>query len=515
MIDWAIEMCDVLEYLHTQKPSPIVFRDMKPSNVMIDSNGRVKLIDFGIAKAFVRGVKHTMIGTEGYSAPEQYRGNMTPQSDIYSLGATLHHILTRKDPRLETPFTFHERPIPDFNSTVPAWFVRIIEKALNGKVEERFATCGEMRQAIVQARMQSQAMSTGMIDNVGVFTAMVGGTSTEFLAEDKSASSGSTIQPVWKFKTEDEIRCAPAVVKDIVFAGSYDDNLWALKLQTGELLWKFPTRGGIASSPVIDESNRVVAFGSEDNSFYAVDYRSGRVSWTHATKNRVRGTARIEHGHMFFGSDDGFVYALGAANGRQLWTFEMGAPVRSRPFVTGDMIIVGAESGELVALGLSGGRKWSYRAKRGIISSPYVNMTEGICYVGSSDGFMYAIDANNGFSSWRFRTGGAIISSPIEHNGLIYFGSTDKHFYAVNAQTGREKWKMTFDSPLVASPILVGDSIYLGTTDGIFYCLNIEGGKERWRYRTGGAITAGAVVSGSLILVGSLDHHLYAFPLVS
>ena len=118
IIEWAIDLCDVLDYLHNQKPDPIVFRDMKPSNVMIDSLGKVRLIDFGIAKTFVSGVKHTMIGTEGYSAPEQYKGDVTPQSDIYSLGATLHHILTRKDPRLEPPFSFHERPILDYNPNV-------------------------------------------------------------------------------------------------------------------------------------------------------------------------------------------------------------------------------------------------------------------------------------------------------------------------------------------------------------------------------------------------------------
>ena len=92
IVDWAIDLCDVLYYLHSHEPEPIVFRDMKPSNVMIDSRGNVRLIDFGIAKTFVSGVKHTMIGTEGYSAPEQYKGDVTPQSDIYSNGATLHHL---------------------------------------------------------------------------------------------------------------------------------------------------------------------------------------------------------------------------------------------------------------------------------------------------------------------------------------------------------------------------------------------------------------------------------------
>ncbi len=137
----------MLEYLHDQKPDPIVFRDMKPSNVMIDSLGKVRLIDFGIAKTFVSGVKHTMIGTEGYSAPEQYKGDVSPQSDIYSLGATLHHVLTRKDPRLEPPFSFHERPILDYNADVNPGLVMIVEKALSFKAEDRYETCADMKDA--------------------------------------------------------------------------------------------------------------------------------------------------------------------------------------------------------------------------------------------------------------------------------------------------------------------------------------------------------------------------------
>ena len=101
VLGWGLALCDVLAFLHSHKPDPIIFRDMKPSNVMINHNGELILVDFGIAKAFQVGSKGTMIGTEGYSPPEQYRGEATPLADVYSLGATLHHALTRRDPRLE------------------------------------------------------------------------------------------------------------------------------------------------------------------------------------------------------------------------------------------------------------------------------------------------------------------------------------------------------------------------------------------------------------------------------
>src|SRR5512140_213021 len=118
ILDWALQLCDVLNFLHTHKPDPIVFRDMKPSNVMVNQHNHIVLVDFGIAKPFQTGQKGTMIGTEGYSPPEQYRGEASTSADIYALGATLHHILSRRDPRLEPPFSFPERPLRKINPSV-------------------------------------------------------------------------------------------------------------------------------------------------------------------------------------------------------------------------------------------------------------------------------------------------------------------------------------------------------------------------------------------------------------
>jgi outer membrane protein assembly factor BamB len=518
-----------LDYLHNQKPDTIIFRDMKPSNVMIDSLGKVRLIDFGIARTFTSGTKGTMIGTEGYSAPEQYKGEATPQSDIYSLGATIHHILTRKDPRLDAPFTFHERPIPNFNQKAPPDFVRVIDKALSFNAAERYTSCAEMKVDLerVKMRMAGMVMSSSGItlaDNAPASStstpprATVGTNNAAAPAPIERTSffeggENAAIQPRWVFKTEDEIRASPASTKDLALVGSYDRNVWALKLDSGDLAWKFPTKGGIASSPAIDETARLVMFGSEDFTFYAVDYRTGRISWTYGTKDRVRSSPRVAHDHVFFGSDDGKLYALGISTGRFLWGYDTGTPVRSRPFVTNDLVIVGAESGEVVAVTLSGNRKWSYRTKKGVIAAPTVD-DDGNCYVASTDGWVYALDTGTGFNSWRFRTNGPIFSAPIEQNGLLYFGSTDSNFYCLNSQTSREKWKFAASKPIIGSGVYYKGAIYFGCTDEHLYCLEADSGKERWRFKTSAPITSAPSIAGDLLLVSSMDHKLYALPLV-
>ncbi|HYL60522.1 MAG TPA: serine/threonine-protein kinase, partial [Candidatus Acidoferrales bacterium] len=105
VIDFALQVLDTLEYLHNLSP-PVIYRDLKPSNVMITPSGLVKLIDFGIARLFQPLSNATMIGTQGYAPPEQYRGKAEARSDLYALGATMHHALSGRDPALEPPFSF-------------------------------------------------------------------------------------------------------------------------------------------------------------------------------------------------------------------------------------------------------------------------------------------------------------------------------------------------------------------------------------------------------------------------
>jgi serine/threonine-protein kinase len=146
VLEWADEICDVLDYLHNHKPEPIIFRDMKPSNIMIQPDGSIKLIDFGIAKVFQRAERGTQIGTPGYAPPEQYQGLATIESDIYALGATLHHMLTGRDPRDEPPFSFP--PVYGLRPAVSKRTSEALQKALQMNPEDRYQSVAEFRAAL-------------------------------------------------------------------------------------------------------------------------------------------------------------------------------------------------------------------------------------------------------------------------------------------------------------------------------------------------------------------------------
>ena len=150
--DWGMQAADVLEYLHS-RPKPIIYRDLKPANLMIDGNtGRVMLIDFGIArwvKQEEKGV--TAVGTMGYAPPELFGGRVEPRSDVYSLGATLFHLLTGSDPQ-DNPlliFDFQKNPRPrQIAPSISSEMEQILMRSVEYKPEDRFHTAGAMRDAL-------------------------------------------------------------------------------------------------------------------------------------------------------------------------------------------------------------------------------------------------------------------------------------------------------------------------------------------------------------------------------
>jgi serine/threonine-protein kinase len=150
--EWAIQVADVLEYLHNHQP-PIVYRDLKPANIMIDGNsGRLMLIDFGIARWINKEEKGvTAVGTMGYAPPELFSGNVEPRSDIYSLGSTMFHLLTGADPQSNPLliFDFQKNPRPrQINPQLSDQMERILMRSVEYNSDKRFESAREMRNAL-------------------------------------------------------------------------------------------------------------------------------------------------------------------------------------------------------------------------------------------------------------------------------------------------------------------------------------------------------------------------------
>ncbi|WP_342046078.1 protein kinase domain-containing protein [Bacillus sp. OTU530] len=145
VIEWAKQICDVYNYLHKLKPHPIIYRDMKPSNLMVTPNNEIKVIDFGIAREYkVDSRSDTMyLGTEEYAAPEQKGGTAQTdeRSDIYSLGVTLFHTITGKRP-YEEPYGV--LPIRSLDPSLSEGLEYIIEKCTQLEPDQRYQNAASL-----------------------------------------------------------------------------------------------------------------------------------------------------------------------------------------------------------------------------------------------------------------------------------------------------------------------------------------------------------------------------------
>lgn len=141
VITWAKQLCDALSYLHTQTP-PIIYRDMKPANVMLKPEGNVKIIDFGIAREYKEQnlTDTTVLGTKGYAPPEQYSGQTDARSDIYALGMTMHHLLTGIDPMAGGGYA----PVRMWNPELSEGIELIIDRCVQPAAENRYQNCRDL-----------------------------------------------------------------------------------------------------------------------------------------------------------------------------------------------------------------------------------------------------------------------------------------------------------------------------------------------------------------------------------
>ena len=295
IIDIARQLCDVLAYLHGSTP-PVIYRDMKPSNVMLTPRGRVVLIDFGIARLFKSARKGTMIGTLGFAPPEQYQGAIDPRSDIYSLGATLHYVLTGRDPEKYPPFSFP--PVRDLRPEVSTNLAGAIDRALAYQADARPANIQDFREMLLYGR--------GLGDPVGApAVTSHGGTADLVLPPDVAEA----ISPPHRRRRRRKHRAMAlvaffAIVAGGAFGATYVYNNPQLQQRLGvksfvdSLPWKVEERLSIAEAHPLDFQRMTLQLstrsgtpvGSPRASFTNIELSNNQyLQWNASFTNRLAG----------------------------------------------------------------------------------------------------------------------------------------------------------------------------------------------------------------------------------
>jgi len=525
LLDWGLALCDVLSHLHGQSPDPIIFRDLKPSNIMIREDRSLMLIDFGIARGFQNQQRGTMIGTEGYAPPEQYRGVADARTDLYALGATLHHLATRVDPRFETPFTFDQRVPRSFNARISPQLEEVILRGVAYAPRDRYASAAEFKAALLRCRAATRQLPAVPI-SLPVAPAVPAAprprraailpTATEVLTP-ADAPTPPTPRPqvapterfVWSATTGDEVRNAGIVAHDQFLVGSYDARLYAFDVQSGGTTWQFPAGRGICSAPAVWRDTVIV--GSEDGAVYGLALDSGRMKWRYKTNMPVRSSARADKGvgGVLIGSDDGYIYKLDPATGALLWRYRTYGPVRSSAARHENMAIIGSDDGFLYALAHDSGRQlWRFATGRPILASPTV--ADGVVICGSLDGSIYGLGLGHGEFRWRHETGGPVVATAATRGGRAYIGSSAGRFYALDVATGERVWEVPHGGRVTSSAVATAHCVYYGALDGAVYCLDRATGEVIWSHNLGKPIPASPTLYGDLLLIGCTDGKVYA-----
>ena len=178
VIGWAMQLCDALAYLHAQKP-PIIYRDMKPANIMLKPEGNIKIIDFGIAREYKKQslADTTVLGTKGYAPPEQYSGQTDARSDIFALGMTMHHLLTGIDPRSGEAYA----PVRMWNPELSEGIELIIDKCVEPAPENRYQNCSDLLYDLEHPDLITRGYKKRQKRKVAAFMAAAGMTVVFFL----------------------------------------------------------------------------------------------------------------------------------------------------------------------------------------------------------------------------------------------------------------------------------------------------------------------------------------------
>ncbi|WP_052710622.1 PQQ-binding-like beta-propeller repeat protein [Pseudofrankia sp. DC12] len=341
---------------------------------------------------------------------------------------------------------------------------------------------------------------------IGTVGAAAAGTTVWRLLDDGSGRQAPPASPPgtvrWRFPTAGITLGRPRVAGDLVYAGSNDGTLHAVRTSSGAQAWKFTTGGAIGSTPLA--LGGIVYLGGDDGYLYAFDATTGRTRWKYHTDGIVHSPA-AGGGLVHVGSADAHLYALDATSGAFRWKFSAQNDTHS-PALAGDTVFVGSSDTNLYAVdAFSGNPHWAFPTAGAVSGMPAV--LGGIVYFGSTDGSLYAVDAGSGKRAWKF-DGVSVGAGPAIANGTVYMGGAQRSLYALGAADGRKVWTFPASGD-VGAPVVVNGTVYFGTSDANLYAVDAATGAQKWKFTAASGVHSVAV-TGETAYFGTEDNNLYA-----
>ena len=322
----------------------------------------------------------------------------------------------------------------------------------------------------------------------------------------------------WTVKTDGPIKGAAAIVGGVVFVGSEDEKVRALKLADGTKVWEFKADGPVVSSPLVLDGR--VYVGSAGTNLFALDASTGQEVWRYGTLGEVKSSAswfpapKGGGKWLVIGGYDNFLHCVSAATGQSNWVFETSNFVNGAPAVgggAGGVTAFGGCDGLVHVVRLADGSKVAeIEAGAYIIGSAAI--LGGYAYVGHYENEFLAIDLRKGEVAWRYRDRNfPYEGSPAVTADRVVFGGRDKRVHCVERATGKAVWTFATRGRVTSSPVVAGDKVVVGSDDGRVYLLSLADGQERWSYEIGQPVQGSPAVVEGRFVIGADDGTLYCF----
>lgn len=542
IVQYVQQVASALQYAHDHK---LIHRDVKPENMLIGKQGEVRLSDFGIAAvAHSTSSMHTesTTGTLAYIAPEQIYGKPRPASDQYALAITVYQWLSGELPFqgsstevIAQHLAATPPPLRSKDPSISPELEQVVMTALAKDPKDRFANVEAFATALTQVcglkSVPLEAPQPARPSAVAASPMLSPQESPAFdipkyqqpvyfdmsvLAQPSSTFDGRDLSmPGGEPAASSLAHLLPTQELPVISSSPSQPTTMARSLEmrgAGQLrgIRAFVSRWrkvGLVALALL-----VIIGGL--TAYLALSVRS--TAQRHVTVNalattQVRLTATAQAAVQAKATANAQIIATAQAQGKPqlLWTFAAGSLIRSSPTVVNGIVYVGSDDGKLFAINsVTGQQEWTFVTRGQINSRPTV--VNGVVYVGSADSNLYAIDAMTGREKWAFPTGSGVSASPMVVDGTVYISSGSGKLFAIDTTTGQQKWVFMAGGPFWGSLIVANGVVYAGSTDHSLYAIDAATGQKKWAFTIGNSIAVSPAIANGVVYVGSLDSRLYA-----
>ena len=307
-----------------------------------------------------------------------------------------------------------------------------------------------------------------------------------------------------------------------VYVGSSGGSLYAFDVRDGNIVWRAPTRGGIAGQPLVVPELRTIFVGTQDGALHAIDLTNGKQHWTYDVRGPIDSQPAWADGLLFFTTGENRIYALDARTGVWRWQYERESPegftVRgvSSPLVHDRRVYTGFSDGTLACLQAGTGEVVWTRALAGeatrfldVDATPVID--RGVLYASAHPTGVYALDPKTGATRWRFDVEGAGTVRPV--GGLVFFAAAKAGLHALDRE-GRLVWRQALaDAGELSAPLVVDGHLVVSAANGGAYIADAATGRLEQFLFTGHGATGAPATDGRQIYVLSNGGYFYALAL--